>query len=115
MRGDDDIVATVPETSTPPAIPKFVVELLVRAPIRESRVGWSSMSAAAAGPVIKPTDTPCTMRATMSQVTSGATARTAMLTASSASPARMTGRRPIASESRPRNTSGMSTARQYTA
>src|SRR5690606_27548176 len=48
VRGDDDAVATAPERRTPPAMPKFVVELLVGAPIRESRRGWSSSSSAAA-------------------------------------------------------------------
>ena len=114
-RGDDDEVATTPARSTPAAMPKLVVELLVSAPTRAFLVGCSSMIAAAADPVTSPTPSPCTTRAAISQATEGAAASPAMLSTSSTRPVITTGRRPIASDSRPNRSSGTRTASAYTA
>ena len=73
--------------------------------------GTSSVSAAVAVPVIRPADSPDTIRAAISAPTPGARMNTTVLSALAARAMAMTGLRPAWSEDRPASSKVASTAR----
>ena len=73
------------------------------------------MSAAVAVPVIRPADSPETIRATMSTPMPGARMNRTVLSALAARATAMTGLRPAWSDDRPASSRVMSTAAAYTA
>ena len=77
---------------------------------RLAEAGISSVSAAVAVPVIRPADSPDTIRAAMSAPTPGARMNTTVLSALAARATAMTGRRPAWSEDRPASSKVASTA-----
>ena len=68
---------------------------------RRAEAGTSSVSVAVAVPVIRPADSPDTIRAAMSAARSGARMNTTVLSALAPSAAASTGLRPAWSEDRP--------------
>ena len=73
------------------------------------------MTAAVAVPVKTPADSPDSTRPTSSIGTESATRKTAALASANTTPASSTGRRPMASDQRPKASSANSTAPAYVA
>jgi hypothetical protein len=89
--------------------------VLTRAACRLLPRGSSSLSAAAAVPVHRPTDSPEITLATSSHTTPCARTKTTELSAAKTSTAESTRRRPIRSESSPKRSNASSVPTAYTA
>jgi hypothetical protein len=102
--------ANSPATRGPSPRPPMFAAVATSDARRLAEAGISSVSVAVAVPVIRPADSPDTIRAAMSAPTSGARMNTTVLSALAARATAMTGLRPAWSEDRPASSKVVSTA-----
>lgn len=107
--------ASTPASTGPDPLPSDCASPASIAGRRVSRCGSISTRAAVAGPLISPTAIPCSARATYSQRVPSASANTTSATPAASSPARITGRRPNRSASRPHSNSVATSVTAYIA